>query len=340
MRTTDTPKSERMIKVLTYLIRNRSRQYTAADIHAYLNLDEPVSLRNVQRDLKELADIRQSCVLSDKQAGKQVYFIEPDMRSKMSLPIEKNAILALFVLKRLQPFFKSGTQTVDAMAEALEELTTRSDYDLFDELENLLDDQTHIMGEHPLLNIDATILNALIAGLMEKRKVVLEYLNHPEIGPMQKTICPAKMLLFKNELYFVCINEKYEDREYYIKVCRVLKADLLDDTFTVSKKQMAHITSRLAKSFGILDEDNPKTEKIKIRFPPWFQLILKERRFHPSQSIRIMKNASVELSLEAPVDRDLIQWVLGWADKAMVISPKSLKEELRQIGRKLANKYK
>lgn len=53
---TDTPRGERLVKILAFLVRTRT--FTVRQIHAELNRDEPVLLRNVQRDLQRLAEMQ------------------------------------------------------------------------------------------------------------------------------------------------------------------------------------------------------------------------------------------------------------------------------------------
>ena len=125
-RATDLAKYRRIVEIYAYLIRNQSRQYTVADIRKFLEeggdatLD--ISARNVQRDLKDLADIPNTCVEAKWEKGRLYYFIEADMRRKLSLPIQQNGLLAFFLLKRLQPFFARKTKSLDDLSEKIADL--------------------------------------------------------------------------------------------------------------------------------------------------------------------------------------------------------------------------
>ena len=46
------------------------------------------------------------------------------------------------------------------------------------------------------------------------------------------------------------------------------------------------------------------------------------------------------LTMTAPVNTDLIQWVLGWGTQAEVIKPKKLRNEMRMAGKYLVGTYK
>lgn len=340
MRTTETPKGERMAKILAFLIRNRPRKYSAKDIQSYLNVDEEVSLRNVQRDLKELHNIPNCHIQQIPQKGKMYYQIEPDMRPKLSLPIQRNAILALFLLKKLQPFFAPQAKTFKEMGEAISELSTPKDYDLFEDFDEKLEESTQILGEQSALAIEDNMLNDLMVSLLEKRRLKIRYQRNYEGVPEKTSICPVKLVMHKGELYFLCIAETIEDRNYWMKLCRIVHTELTDRKFNVSPERMAKIEKRLKKSTGILSDEKAKPKKVELRFHSYFDRIFNEKKFHHTQKMRKDKKGNVILSMEVPVDTDLIQWVLGWSTSVTVIKPKELKDNMKEMGRILLKKYK
>lgn len=330
-----------MVKILAYLIRNRTRRYTAGQIHAHLDMEEPVILRNVQRDLKLLAEMAtESCVITERAGGKLYYRIQPDVRGKFTLPIERNGLLAIIMLKRLQPLFAPGAKSVSEMTEALDKLFEDTDADFFNDLDQRLDDKTHVMGEQSLLAMDGSTLNALLTALSERRKLDILYQGDLAKPARKRTVCPVKLVLSKGELYFVCISEYHTTRNYYLKLCRITEASLSDSRFTVDAGRMKRINDRLSKSFGILDDDAPKPQKVVLRFPSFFDLILSEKRYHHSQHIGKAKDGSTLLTMTVPVDFELTKWVLGWMDEVTVVQPKGLRDELSRFAGRLQRKYK
>ncbi len=339
MRTTETPKGQRMAKILTFLIRNRPRKYAAKDIQSYLNLDEEVSLRNVQRDLKELYNIPNCHVQQITEKGKVYYQIEEDMRSKLTLPIERNAIMALFLLKKLQPFFAPRAKTFKEMGEAISELSTPKDYDLFEDFDEKLEESTQILGEQSALTIADNMLNDLMVSLMERRRLKIRYQKSFDEKPTSTSICPVKLVMYKGELYFMCIAETVEDRNYWMKLCRIVHTELTDNKFHVSPERMEKIEKRLKKSSGILSDAAAKPKKIELRFPYYFDRIFSEKRFHSTQKMKKNKNGDVILTMEVPIDTDLIQWILGWSTSVMVAKPKDLKDKMKDMGKFLMKSY-
>jgi predicted DNA-binding transcriptional regulator YafY len=264
---TDIPKGERMVRIYAHLVRNKSRKYSIQDLLAYLGRTDNVTLRNVQRDMKELSEVEGSCVSVEILNGKKHYFIEPDMRRKFSLPIQRNGLLAFFLLKRLQPFFGSKAANFEELTEAVLDRTSETDYDLFEDLDENLEETTFLLGEQSPLALDSAMFNDLLTSLVKQRKLKILYAGAAYGQPKEKTVCPVKLLLFKGELYFVCMSESDAKWDFYVKLCRILKAELTDAVFVPDKKRIERIEKRLVSSFGIYDGAEPAPKKIVIRFP-------------------------------------------------------------------------
>jgi predicted DNA-binding transcriptional regulator YafY len=146
-------------------------------------------------------------------------------------------------------------------------------------------------------------------------------------------------VLSNGELYFVCISERHADRDYYIKLCRITHAALTGKGFTVPAGRMKRINDRLTSSFGILDEDVPRPRKVVLAFPSYFELLLREKRYHHTQRITTAEDGSTVLTMTVPVDYELIKWVLSWMDDVTVVRPKALRDEIKGIADRLTWKY-
>jgi predicted DNA-binding transcriptional regulator YafY len=340
MTKTETPRGERMAKILIHLIRNRRRRFTVTDLHTWLNTDEPVHLRNVQRDLKVLAEVHSDVVGTDRQDGKLCYFIHPDMRGKISLPIQKNGLLAFFLLKRIKPFFAPKAKTLEELAEAVTDRASDSDYELFEDLDEHLEESTFLFGEQSPFSIDGQMFNALLTSLVKNNKLKILYSAAAKHKPIKKIICPAKLVLYKGELYFICMSEYNPDHDFYIKLCRILSVELMRDTFVPDPKRIKRIKDRLVNSFGMFDGNVPRLQKVIVRFPagPYYQHIFTEKQFHNSQKISTDKNGDTLISMNVPVGLDLINWVLSWPE-AVVVEPEELKKEMLTVARTLLKKY-
>jgi predicted DNA-binding transcriptional regulator YafY len=340
MRETETPKVERIVVILLHLIRNRTRRFTAADIHRWLNQDEPVSLRNVQRDLKKLAETRGSHIETTRQRGRLYYFVEPDMRGKLVLPVERNSLLALFMLKRLQPLFAPGARTLHEISQTLEELGSESGDELFEDLDQRLEQHTHVLGEQALLSVDDSLLDSLLTAVLTRQRLRITYRRAIDREPAGHEICPVKFVQSNNELYMVAVYEPSHATNYYFKVCRVVEAHLTGEPFELSEKQIARIERRLHASFGLLDQQDDTARRVVLRFPDWFGTILSEKRFHPSQKTSTDRAGNTLCTFQAPIGDDLVSWVLSWGDLVTVKQPVALRRRVREVASGLARRHR
>jgi predicted DNA-binding transcriptional regulator YafY len=339
-RTTEMPKYQRLVEIYAHLIRNRRRKYTVEDVRSYLEQSGPVSLRNVQRDLKDLSETNVSGVTSEIISSKKHYFIQPDMRSKLTLPLQQNSMLAFFLLKRLQPFFAAKAKTIEDLSQVILDLTGETDWELFEDLDEKLEESTFLLGEHSPLAIDGNLFNDLLTSLVKHRRLKILYHAAGKEKPTKKIVCPAKLILFKGELYFVCMSEYNPDHDFYIKLCRIMGAELMPETFEPDPKRIKRIEDRLVTSFGIFDQNVPKTQKVVVRFPagPYYQHIFTEKKFHNSQKVSVDKKGDVLVTMSVPVGLDLINWVLSWPE-AVVMEPEGLKKEMLVVAKTLMEKY-
>ena len=111
------------------------------------------------------------------------------------------------------------------------------------------------LGEQSPLAIDGNLFNDLLTSLVKHLKLKILYTFAGKEQPIKKIICPAKLILFKGELYFICMSERHPDHDFYIKLCRILEAEPLRETFIPDPKRIKRIEDRLSKSFGMFDAE-------------------------------------------------------------------------------------
>ena len=61
-----------------------------------------------------------------------------------------------------------------------------------------------------------------------------------------------------------------------------------------------------------------------IRFDTYAADYIREKRWHPSQTLRELKDGGVELRLKLSSLGEIQRWILGWGGSAVVIAPPEL----------------
>ena len=338
MKKTDMPQVERIIRLYSWFIRNPRRSFSVNELYSMINNYDLVELRNVQRDLKWLTDLENiSHIQKIREKGKVRYRLEPYI--SFAIPPETNKLLALILIRKLQPFISKNSETIEQIDDLLFGKAKEEEYKKFEDLDERFSANSVHLGDRASLSPEPEMFATMIGALVEKRKLKITYIK-PGSSPEERSISPVKLLLNKNELYFICISSKHKGVNYFIKLSRILKAEKSPEVFTPTKEDLAGIERRLKNSFGILDNQDARPVPVEIRFPAWFDAIVNEKIFHHSQSVKREKDGSVLLQMKVPLGKELINWVLGWGESAEVIKPQKLREHVLEVVELLAKKYR
>jgi predicted DNA-binding transcriptional regulator YafY len=92
----------------------------------------------------------------------------------------------------------------------------------------------------------------------------------------------------------------------------------------------------LRHSFGMFREE---LVRVKVRFHQSLTRYLLERRWHPSQKNKKLKDGSLELAFEVAGTKEIKTWIMGFGSLAKVLEPPSLVEEIKADLRKLLKSY-
>jgi predicted DNA-binding transcriptional regulator YafY len=66
---------------------------------------------------------------------------------------------------------------------------------------------------------------------------------------------------------------------------------------------------------------------------------VREREWHPTQTIRALPDGRVELRFRAGGTFEIMRWVLGWGDAAEVVRPLALRRQIAAVLRAAAKAY-
>ena len=104
--------------------------------------------------------------------------------------------------------------------------------------------------------------------------------------------------------------------------------------------------SYLGESFGIWRTagSTGKRHKVRVRLEGWAARVAAERRWHPSQDIKVKvakgRTDVVEIAFELAGFEEITRWILSWGSLAEVISPKSLRDHVAKEIAGAAKRYR
>jgi len=107
-------------------------------------------------------------------------------------------------------------------------------------------------------------------------------------------------------------------------VDRMQKIKMTDESFPAPLG--FSLANYLRHSFGMFRED---LVRVKVRCHKSMTRYLLERRWHPSQKNKKLKDGSLELAFEVAGTKEVRTWILGFGSMAKVLEPPSLVKEIK-----------
>jgi predicted DNA-binding transcriptional regulator YafY len=102
---------------------------------------------------------------------------------------------------------------------------------------------------------------------------------------------------------------------------------------TFPRSQKFSIEKILRDSFGVHSGEGDY--RVVIRFDPFAADYIREKRWHPSQELRDLKEGGAELRLKLSSLGEIQRWILGWGGSATVVEPAELIQSVREAARRI-----
>jgi proteasome accessory factor B len=99
------------------------------------------------------------------------------------------------------------------------------------------------------------------------------------------------------------------------------------------RSQKFSLEQRLRDSFGV--QSGEGEYDVVLRFDAAAADYIREKKWHPSQELKELKDGAVELRLRLSSLDEVARWVLTWAGNAKVVRPRELIEKVRSAAQRL-----
>jgi len=104
---------------------------------------------------------------------------------------------------------------------------------------------------------------------------------------------------------------------------RIQKFSVLDESF--KKPKDFDLEEYLKAAFRLMTGE---PRKVTIRVAPKAAHVIRERLWHPSQQLQELVDGGIEISLEVPINYEIISWILGFGPAAEVVQPVELRNRI------------
>ena len=93
----------------------------------------------------------------------------------------------------------------------------------------------------------------------------------------------------------------------------------------------------LADSWGIMRSED--LTEVVLQFNPQVAALVRERTWHPSQTIDELADGGLLFTLRVSDPREMRPWIRSWGADVQVLEPVSLRDEMTEEARRLADLY-
>jgi predicted DNA-binding transcriptional regulator YafY len=181
------------------------------------------------------------------------------------------------------------------------------------------------------------MIKTLNRAILEHRMVEVVYHG---IGKSSRTrkIQPFAIVLFQSSLYIIGAACEIADPEHRMrtwKLERFEKVTILDERF--KPPDDLELDRFVGNSLGVFLGNKPRD--FTIRIAPHAARWVVEDPWHPNQKVKELPDGSIELSVKAVHDLEIIPRVLNLGADAEVISPASAREQMAGIVKRMAKIY-
>ena len=180
------------------------------------------------------------------------------------------------------------------------------------------------------------VLWPLVGAIPQRRICRVKYkAPRSDSRETQFEVLPLRIFAHNGAAYLMCVITKYNTLAK-LNLQRLIELKVLEKQGIPPKRFDPELVENAA--FGIYS--GGRITKYVLRFSPDVAPYIRERIWHPSQTLQNLKNGGVELAFSCAESYEVSSWAASWRDGVEVLKPQKLRKELAELGKRLVEKYR
>jgi proteasome accessory factor B len=285
-----------------------------------------ITRRQVYRDLAEIEKEGHPLERSDG-SGEQTWQLPLGYKGLPQIAITQYELMSLHLA------YLNGTPFVDDLESVIAKVEAGLPAKVVNHLERISLVFAPVQGPKRSYAKQKKVLSDLRRALLLQRTVILQHQRPDYEEPAPHRLDPYVLVLYQYGLYVMGYSHRARALRMFA-VERIHAVDLTDDRFEMPQDFSWDTLSR--RLFGLIDEP-PKT--VRIWFSSDVAYLLKERQWHPTQSLKQQKDKSVIVTFQAGGLDEMATWVLSWGANAKVLDPPELVKEVKSQLARATSRY-
>lgn len=160
----------------------------------------------------------------------------------------------------------------------------------------------------------------LLEAALQQRRVTMRYHSFSSNREKSYVLEPYRLIFAQGNLYAIGFVPEYGALRTFA-VDRIAQVSLMEERF----EPLEVPDDAFAHSLGVT-QGTP--ERVEVRFEPRIAPYIRERVWHPSQTIADAEGGGIMVTMHVVIDWALKSWILGFGGLATVVSPASLADDI------------
>lgn len=278
-----------------------------------------VSTKSVHRDMDFMRDRLELPVDFDwKRNG---YYYTEEVSAFPTFQITEGELLALLVAEKALQQYR-GTHFERPLVSAFKKLAASLPETVsihLPEWEQTISFRTSV---EPLLNLE--VFDKLARATARRQQLELSYRKPGRKATEPRVVDPYHLANINGEWFLFAYCHLRKELRTFVPA-RILSVGETGKSFQRPKR--FSLQQRLRDSFGVIT--GREEYGVVIRFEDQVADYIREKRWHPSQELRELKDGALELRMTLSSLAEVQRWVLTWGGQAVPLAPPELVEMVR-----------
>ncbi|MGN6555663.1 MAG: helix-turn-helix transcriptional regulator [Verrucomicrobiota bacterium] len=313
------PPLERMLRIHQAL---QSGKYPNA---TQLARELEVSTKSIHRDIEFMRDRLDLPVQYD--GSHFGYYYTGEVNAFPTVQITEGELFALIVAEKALQQYR-GTNFEKPLLSAIRKMEHALPETISFNLSDI--EQTISFRTRAEQILDLEIFDALAKATSHRRQIEISYRKPGRREVEQRVIDPYHLANINAEWYLFAFDHLRKDIRTFVPG-RIQSVKPTGKSF--ERLQKFSLEKRLRDSFGVHSGEGQY--EVLIRFDARSADYVREKKWHPSQQLRELKDGGVELKMKLSGLAEVQRWVLSWGGDAVVLQPKELADSVRHAAEKI-----
>ena len=324
------PRNDQLIRLchLTWQLESRTGK-TLRELASALPRDYARHERTIRRDLEAL-EASGIPLVTETSHGQVRWRIMDGYRNTMALGFSPTELMALRLTRQLLiPLEGTGIQ--ESLQSALAKAEAGVPIHEGNTPSNLPAVFAFTPGSHKSYKAHQSTITTLASANNKQHTVQMRYFSATRNRTTRREVSPYRLWYSQGALYLIGFCHLRKDVRLFA-VERIKTATLTNHPYQIPLD--FDIEDYVKDAIGIM---RGKPIKVELRFKKATAAWVKDRIWHPTQTLFPLKSGELNMTLTVADNRELMGWILSFGSGVRVIQPTTLRQAVRQEAKAIAD---